>query len=60
MLEKSSQEAGETLTEALHSLGMAVCTGSLAASAGKALEGWRGGKVDPLKVPMFITDVWYW
>lgn len=35
------QEAGETLTEALNTLGMAVCTGSLAASAGKA--GWMGG-----------------
>ena len=35
-----NQEAGETLTEALNTLGMAVCTGSLAASAGKAGCKW--------------------
>ena len=46
------QEAGETLTEALNTLGMAVCTGSLAASAGKA--GFHGGSLgwDP-------RDAWY-
>eukprot|EP00434_Breviolum_minutum_P011728 symbB.v1.2.010348.t1/scaffold675.1/size173442/6 len=37
-LARELKEAGETLTEALNTLGMAVCTGSLAASAGKVLE----------------------
>eukprot|EP00438_Fugacium_kawagutii_P023958 Skav232720 [mRNA] locus=scaffold4051:133682:141426:+ [translate_table: standard] len=35
-LAKELKEAGESLTDAVNSLGMAVCTGSLAACAGKA------------------------
>ena len=46
------QEAGETLTEALNTLGMAVCTGSLAASAGKA--GFHGGSLG-----WDLSDAWY-
>eukprot|EP00435_Cladocopium_sp_Y103_P018222 s1737_g4.t1 len=37
-LSRELKEAGENLTEAVNALGMAVCTASLAPSAGKVLE----------------------
>ena len=59
LLPNSNQENGDQLTDAMNTLGMAVCTGSLAASAGKAhLFLGRAGWAKPrLRFVSFVRDL---